>query len=280
MHLASVVLPEPLRPTIATRLARRDVERDVLEDGRRLRPAVAEAQVAEARRAPRAIAPAAARERSRALLRLVLEDVVQAVEQHRRALEVVPQREQRRGSAPLASATSELNATSPPIVSWPSITSWAPTHRKSAERQERDRVDRRPRSDITVKSARNSRRATPWNCSSISVAERRLAAERLHGLDALDRVDLVRVVPAERLLERCEIGRSHFTRRQHQQRVERRRRQEHEREPRAVDEHQHDVAASCTTAVSPAMPCCTRNSRTCRMPSSRRWMSPVRRVAK
>ena len=63
-HLTSVVLPEPLRPTIATVCPGGDVEVDPLEDRRRLRAAVAEADVAELGRAPSSVVTVRSRERS------------------------------------------------------------------------------------------------------------------------------------------------------------------------------------------------------------------------
>ena len=53
-HLISVVLPDPLRPTIATVVPGSTSTVDVLEDRRRARPAVAEAHAAPAGSGPRA----------------------------------------------------------------------------------------------------------------------------------------------------------------------------------------------------------------------------------
>ena len=54
-----------------------------------------------------------------ALLGLVLEDVVQAVEQHRAVLAVVPERRAASTMGALARATSALKATRPPIGQLP-----------------------------------------------------------------------------------------------------------------------------------------------------------------
>ena len=67
-----------------------------------------------------------------------------------------------------------------------------------------------------------------------------LAGSRLHGLDALDRVDLVRAVLAEGLLEAVEHRTQPAPREAHQVQVDRRRREEDEREHPVVDEHQRE----------------------------------------
>ena len=63
-----------------------------------------------------------------------------------------------------------------------------------------------------------------------AVAEAPLGAGRLHRLDALDGVDLVRVVLAERLLEASRTSGAAALREAHQQRVGGRRGEEHQRE--------------------------------------------------
>ena len=93
MHLASVVLPEPLRPTMATTLPGGHVERDAIEDGRRLGTAVAEADAAQ-RHAARERSHRPQRRPVAPLLGLVLKHVVQPVEQDVAALQVVPEQQQ------------------------------------------------------------------------------------------------------------------------------------------------------------------------------------------
>ena len=141
----------------------------------------------------------------------------------------------------LASATSAVERDEAPIVSCPLITWWRRPRGTAPRPRKRDRCDRALVATSIVKSARNSRRATPWNCSSISSRNASSAAERLHRLDALDRVDLVRVVAAVGLLELVErSGAATSTEKRISSDVERHGREEHEREPRAVDEHQRE----------------------------------------
>jgi len=92
MHLASVVLPERCGQQWP-RPSRRHVQRDPVQDGVRLGAAVAETDSAQRHAARqrrhrpqrRAVAP---------LLGLMLKDVVQAIEQHIAALQVVPEQQQ------------------------------------------------------------------------------------------------------------------------------------------------------------------------------------------
>ena len=92
-------------------------------------------------------------------------------------------------SGALASATRELNATSPPIDIRPFITWCAPTSRNSTTRQQRHGIDGAVVAH-EVKSALKRLRATPVNCLEHQVPEGRLGAQRFHRLDALDGIDL------------------------------------------------------------------------------------------
>ena len=90
-----------------------------------------------------------------------------------------------------------------------------------------------------MKSARNRRWASRLNWSSMCAAEDVLGAGDLHGLDALDRVDLERVVAPERLLEPVEERAQPPAREAHQREVAGRGREVDERQQPVEDEH-HD----------------------------------------
>ena len=263
-------------------LARRDLERD-RPRGWRASPGRRSGSPRRAARCgPRGSAPGRSRDRSVALLRLLLEDVVQT---GRGAPTTVSNRSHiasSRRMAACAISASVLKATNPPTrQSSPCTTRSAPTQRKSAietiaivwtalsyDRRNSVPAKRLLRDGQELREHR--------------VAERRLGRGRLHRLDPLDGVDLVRAVPPSALLEVDQDRPQVPDREEHEQRVERRSvaRNDPGQRARCRRTSGPAVPSSCTAASSPPIPCWTTNSRTSWAPSSRRWMSPVRRLWK
>ena len=109
------------------------------------------------------------------------------------------------------------------------------------EQKERDGKKRHHLYDAVVRHHREVGFESPARhgseLSHHQLAERSLGRHRFHGLDALDGVDLVRVVPAVRIFQLVEQRAQEARGEVHERRIQRRRRQKHEREPRAVDHH-------------------------------------------
>ncbi len=133
--LTSVVLPEPLRPTIATVSPGSTSNGDALEDRRRLRAAVAEADVAQLDCARRASSPAAAAS-GRAPCSGSCSKTSSSRSSRTGACCSSSQSASSTRTGPFASATSALNATNSPSVSV------AVDHLRARRRKEQPRARR------------------------------------------------------------------------------------------------------------------------------------------
>ena len=109
-----------------------------------------------------------------------------------------------------------------------------------------------PSYESITKFVRNRWRETRMNSPSISSPQRTLGTHRLHRLDPADRIDLVGVVPSVRLFQGVEHRAKPRPGVPEQSEVSRRRGQRHEREHRAVDEHQHECDDQLHRGAQPA----------------------------
>ena len=230
-------MPEPLRPTIAIVWPGSTRSGDPVEDRRRLRAAVAEADVDELDLAGERL-DGQERGAVGALLGLLVDHVVEAADQDPGELELVPEQEQQQDG---------------PV-------------RERDERVERDELAHRQRPVDDLRRADDEERRErdePEQLDAALVGEdeelrleeaggerpelrqhrrpqRLLGRHRLDRLDPADRVDLVRRVLPVGLLEAL-VHRLQPPRREPEQpRVERHGREEDEREHPAVDEHERD----------------------------------------
>ena len=233
----SVVLPEPLRPDDGDHGVGRDLDGDVLEDRRRLGAAVAESHATEAdpslerldRDEARAIA---------ALLRLGLEDVVEPVEVDGGVLQVVPERHQRHDR--------RVGEGHEGVEGHQGADRHLPLHhlvgtheQEEHHREQGDAVD----GAVVAHHHEVGLEALPHDAMELpqhQVAEGVLRAQRLHRLDALDGVDLERLVAPVDFLE-LGVEREEPRRRvAHEEDEQRYGGEEHQGEHGAVDRHQRD----------------------------------------
>ena len=174
-----------------------------------------------------------------ALLRLLLENVIQSIEEHRGVLPVVPDRQQRqdRGVGQRHERV-EGHQTADRQGSRQDLTGADPE--KENRCQQRDRLNGAEiphHGEISLEETPSH----PQELIEHQVSKRAFGGHGLHRLDPLDRVDLVGVVLAERVLDGVEDRAKPAGREKHQESVERSGREEHQGQCPAVKEHQREA---------------------------------------